>query len=291
MILITGATGPFGRTTIEHLIQKGVTPAEIAVLVRDETKAEDFKAKGIQVIKGDYHDFDSLLKAFQGVDKVLFVSSSEIQDRSKQHENVVKAAGKAGVKHVYYTSFERKNESDNSPIAMIAESHIHTENLLKESGIQYTILKNGTYLDMLPMFIGDKVLETGVIYIPSGKGKTAAALRSELAEATASVITSTGHENKSYNFSNSEAFTYSEVAEIISQTTGKKVNHISPTVEDFITTLSKEGVPEMYIHMTAGFARAQEQGEFDKTDTVLEKLLGRKPTTVREFIHQLYSSN
>ncbi|OYQ46062.1 NmrA family NAD(P)-binding protein [Flavobacterium aurantiibacter] len=181
MILITGATGQFGKLTIDFLLQKGVQPSEILALVRTEAAGNSFQERGIGIRVADYNDKDSLLRAFQGVTKLLFVSSSDLANRLQQHKNVVEAAAEIGVGHVVYTSFQRKNNSETSPLWQVAESHLATENWIKASGLNYTILKNNLYLDFVPGFIGEKVLETGVIYVPAGTGKLSAVLRSDMA--------------------------------------------------------------------------------------------------------------
>lgn len=289
MILVTGATGHFGKATIDFLLKKGISANSISALVRDVTKAEDLKAKGINLKIGDYDNYVTLLEAFKGVDKLLFVSGSDVVNRGKQQENTVKAAKEAGVKHILYTSFERKNETETSPIAFVAKSHIDTENQIKTSGMTYTILKNNLYLDVLPMFFGEQVLETG-IFLPAGDTKSAFTLRNDMAEATANILTSQGHENKEYSFSNTENISLHEVAQNLSEIVGKEVNYISPSQAVYVETLTTAGVPAEYIGMFAGFAEAIKQGEFSSEKTDLENILGRKPTTAKAFFTKVYTS-
>lgn len=91
-ILITGATGHFGRDAINHLLKQNFPAKNISALVRDASKAGDLQEKGIDVRTGDYEDYNSLVKAFEGVDKLLFISGSDVIKRVQQHQNVVKAA-------------------------------------------------------------------------------------------------------------------------------------------------------------------------------------------------------
>ena len=289
MILITGAAGSLGKATINFLLEKGYQAQNIIALVRDEAKAPDLKAKGVIIKIGDYDNYDSLLSAMAGVEKVLLISGSDVVKRSTQHENVVNAAKEAGIKHILYTSFQRKNESDSSPIAFVAKSHIDTENMVKSSGIAYTILRNNIYLDMLPIFLGEKVLETGVFF-PAGETKSAFASRSDMAEAIANILIGKGHENKEYDLSNTESFSFQDIANSLSSLTGKGVNYFSPDKETYHQTLANAGVPAEYIGMFAGFAEAMKQGEFTETSTDLEKLLGRKPATAQEFLAKVYAS-
>lgn len=288
MILVTGATGMFGKHAVQQLMEKGVNTSDISVLSRSMEKANNYKEDGITVKIGDYNNSDSLVKAFEGVDKLLFVSSSETENRAEQHQNVVRAAKATGVKNIVYTSFMRNQETDNSAIAFLMDSHLKTEKWIKDSGIAYTFLQNATYLDMLPMFIGEQVLETGVIMQPAENGKSSSVLRQELAEAAAVVLTSEGHENKAYPLVNNQAISYNEVAELITEISGKNITYKSPSPEEYQATLKTYGVPDEYIGLFTAFSVAQANGELEMSDNSLEKLLGRKPTTAKEFLTKVY---
>lgn len=287
MILVTGATGALGAAVIDFLLKK-TAPSNIAALVRNPEKAADLRTKGIEIRTGDYDDPNSLVEAFQGVDKLYFVSGSDVQKRSAQHKNVVDAAKLAGVGHIVYSSFDRKTEDGSSPIAFVADSHLKTEAWIKASGIPHTLMLHGLYADMLPVFLGEKLLETGVIFQPSGEGKAAFTLRSDMAEAGAVVLTSDGHSGKSYRIVADEAFSYAEIAEILTEITGKPIRHVSPSAEEFVQVLTQSGVPTEYAGFFAAFAVAIAANEFENTQSDLAGLLGRKPTTVRAFLGQVY---
>lgn len=290
-ILVTGATGHLGKGTVEFLLKKGIAPNQISVLVRDESKASELKEKGVRILIGDYNDYASLVRAFTGVDKLLFVSSSDVANRVPQHENVVKAAKEVAVGHIIYTSGLLTVPMEKSAIRFVAQAHENTEQWIKESGLPYTFLKNNLYMDIIPMFIGDKVLETGTIYLPAGSGRTGFTLRSDMAEASANVLATDGHVGQEYNITNLEAYSYEDVAEAISRITGKTINYVSPSPEEFTTVLKNAGVPEEMIGALTGFTLAQAQGEFDIVGTDLETLLGRKPITLKEFLRSVYTGN
>lgn len=289
MILVTGATGGFGGAAIDALLNKGVATDRFAALVRTEEKGEALKAKGVQTRIGDYNDYASLVTAFKGIEKLLFVSSSDIENRDGQHQNVINAAKEAGVSHIMYTSFERKNENDDAPIAFINATHIVTEKWIEESGVSFTFLKNGSYFENLPMFLGEQVIASQTIYLPAKEGLATWALRSEMAEATAQILTTEGHENKSYTLTNTEAYSFDDVAKAISNTTQKEIKYVSPGVEEYKKVLQDAGVPDLYVGMLSGFALAQAEGEFDTQNSDLEKLLGRKPKTLQAFIDVAYA--
>ena len=200
------------------------------------------------------------------------------------------AAKQAGVKHILYTSFTRKNETGGSPIEVVAQSHIETEKLIKASGIAYTILKNALYADVLPLFLGDKVLETGV-FLPAGEGKVSFATRKDMAEAAAVILASLGHENKEYILAGDNNYSLNDVAVFLSELTGKEIPYTSPATEVYTETLTKAGVPLEYAGMFAGFGAAIAQGEFETVVTDLAALLQRKPTTLKEYLQSVYIKN
>lgn len=287
MILITGANGHFGTATIDFLLTRGTDPGGIAGMVRSPEKGKELRKKGIDVRIGDYDDYQSLVNAFKGVDKLLLISGPDITKRVRQHENAVKAAWQEGVKHLVYTSFERRNETESSPIYMVAKAHLRTEEVIREYGMPATILRNNLYIDGLPMFLGEQVLDKG-IYFPAGDTPASFALREEMAEAASMVLSGEGHENRTYHIANSEAVSFKDIAKILSEIAGRDVPYLSPDPETYRETMSKAGVPAEAVAFFAGFAEGVRQGEFHPGKNDLERLLGRKPTAVREFLEGFY---
>ena len=287
MILVTGITGHLGKAVLNHLLKK-VEPQELAALARNREKSLWAKAKGVDVKLADYNDYSSLVRAFTGVDKVYFVSGNDVLKRDQQHINIIAAAKECGVKHVVYTSFQRANDDPESPIAFATRCHWQTEKLLVGSGLTYTILRHALYMDGLPMFLGEKVLKSGTIFLPAGTGKAAFAMRSELAEAGANVLLTEGHENKVYELSGPDAYSFDHIANILSDISGKIIRYVSPSVDSFKQELSTTGTSAQIISVVAGFSDGIKQGEFSSTGPALEILLGRKPMDIRDFLTNVY---
>ena len=286
MILITGATGHFGKAAINSLLDKGIPASNITALIRDESKAADLQEKGIQIKLGDYHNYDSLNNALKGVDKLLLVSSSDLSERLTQHKNVINAAKENGVKHIVYTSIDIESFTA-SVIPLVSQIHSDTADYLKESGVPYTLLNDTLYADLVPMFAGEKVLETG-IFFPAGDGKTPFVARAEMAEAAAVVLTTEGHENKSYAITAATAYSFTEIAAMLTEISGKDVQYLKPEADAYIAALVNAGVPEGDAAFFAGFGVAIGKGEFDTNRSDLAKLLGRKPMELKEFLKTIY---
>jgi NAD(P)H dehydrogenase (quinone) len=287
MILVTGATGNLGKATINSLLNKGISANNIAALVRDESKSAELKSKGIQVRIGDYQNFESLKNAFQDVDKLLLISSSsEIAHRFEQHKNVINAAKETGVGHIIYTSFNMKDLRRSIMVGDV-QYHADTSDYLKQIAVPYTLMDNTLYADMIPMLSGNNILDEG-ISIPAGNGKIPFLPITEMAEAIAVVLTTPGHENKEYVIAADAAFSFAEIADLISDILGKRVTYYQPEVDSYIARLVQNGFSEDDSAYLARYGEAIARGEFDTNKSDVKQLLGRSPISLKDFLRSIY---
>lgn len=284
-ILITGATGHLGKTTIDFLLQQGVNADQIVALARDINKVASIIEKGIEVRIGDFDNKASLEKATEGIDKVLLVSGLD-QHRLQQHKNVVDASKKNSVKHIVYTGVSMRDR--NAFLNPTMADHFETEDYIKENGIAYTFLRNSLYSDAMPLFAGEKVIDTG-IFIPAGEGKVPFVFRKDLAEANANVLAQSGHENKTYNLTGGDLYSFSDITKILSDLSGKTVSYTSPDEKTFSDTLKEAGVSDAVIHVLSSFSADIRIGQFEVPSNDLENLIGRKPTDFKNILKEIYS--
>jgi NAD(P)H dehydrogenase (quinone) len=281
MILITGANGHLGSQTIDFLL-KNNSDEDVAGLVRSAEKGAELKEKGVEIRIGDYTDYPSIEKAVEGINTLLLISSSTLEGRIDQHNNVIQAAKEAGVQQILYTSIV---EADKE-LSPLSHDHAATERLIKESGISYTIYRNAFYMEFLPLFLGD-ALETGHWAFPSDGNAINLALRSEMAEALANGLANAEqHKNSIYKITSSQAYTLEGIADLLSEASGKEISYSDISVSDFEQALTEAGLPEEQIAMSVMTATTFVNGALDFIYDDLEKLLGRKPTGLETFISE-----
>jgi len=281
-ILVTGVSGAIGRGTVEHLLKKGIPASEVVGLSRKKEDLADLAARGVEIRLGDYLDYDSLLRAFEGVDKVMLTSAVAFSDRFTQHYNVITAARQAGVKHVVYMAIMRK-EGSGRIMPEITESDLFTEQVLKSSGLDYTILYHPPFIDVLSLYFDANPYENG-IKVPAADGKMAPATRDELAEAHAEILSTPGHENKTYSLGGVEAISFADIAKTLADTKGKPVPFTTITAKQYIDAIVAKGTPLQVAEFLTNWVVAIDEGEFEHQSGDLERLLGRKPKTFREYI-------
>ena len=276
---VTGASGPFGRHAVTGLIESGVAPSDIVALVRTPSKVADLAEQGVQVRTADYSATETLAAALAGVDTLLLVSSSEVGQRFAQHSNVIDAAKSAGVSRIVYTSVLR---ADTSELALAPE-HKATEAALRASGVAFTLLRNGWYIEN---YLGqvEQYKATGEIVGASGDGRVSAAPRADFAAAAVAALVQPGHENAVYELGGAPAFTMTELAAALSSATGTTIVYRNVTPEELTSILEGVGLDAG----TAGFvtaldvATAREDLYTDSGD--LQRLLGRESTPLAEVL-------
>ncbi|MEU2124034.1 SDR family oxidoreductase [Nocardia niwae] len=273
-IAVTGASGQLGRLVVEELLRAGSTPVAI---VRDPRKVADLAERGVDVRQAPYDDPAALERALDGVDRVLLISGNEFGARVAQHTNVIRAAERAGVELLAYTSIP--NAADNPLI--LAQEHKATEAVLARSSVPHVLLRNGWYWEN---YVGGlaHAVESGVLHGAAGEGRVAGAARADYAEAAARVLTSDGHAGRAYELGGGERLTYAELAQVISDASGKPVRYENLPEADYAAALSRAGLPDAYAKALADADAGIATGILDVRSGDLEKLLGRPATPAVE---------
>ncbi|MET4781277.1 NAD(P)H-binding protein [Glaciihabitans sp. UYNi722] len=279
MIVITGATGALNGATVDHLLER-VPAADIAVAVRDVAKAQRFADLGVALRYGDYAEPGSLTTAFDGADQVLLVSSSDPgADAVSLHRAAIDAAVAVGAGRILYTSHQ--GASLESPFRP-ARDHAATEQLLADSGIAWTSLRNGFYAHSLNWLMGPW-RETGTILVPAD-GPVSWTAREDAAEAAAVILASDVAYDGPTTLTASAAPTFEDIAAIASELTSREITRVVMDEEDWIARQVAQGTKEFVSRFSLGIYKAAQEGRFAGVDPLLAELLGREPRTVRELL-------
>lgn len=268
-IAITGATGQLGRLVINKLKEKIPTDNMIA-LSRSVEKAKGLE---VEVREFDYEKPAMLKPALKGVDTLLLISASEIGKRFSQHKHIIEAAKSAGIKWIVYTSLLR---TDNTSLD-IGTEHKVTEKLLKESGIPFTILRNGWYTENYTSSVPGAI-RGGALMGCAGNGKISGAARADYADAAVAVLTGKNHQGKIYELAGDNFFTLSDLAAEISRQTGKNIPYKNLSEKDYASALKNFGVPEEFAKVIAGWDTAASKNDLFDDSHQLSRLTGKATT-------------
>jgi NAD(P)H dehydrogenase (quinone) len=271
---LTGSTGQLGGLVARHLAEAGIAQR---LLVNSVSRAPRLPG-ATPVASGRYADRESSIRALHGVDLLFMVSAHESVERVQHHRTFVSAAADAGVKHIVYTSF-----LGAAPQATftLARDHFATEEAIRASGMQYTILRDSLYLDVLPHFAG----QDGVIRGPAGNGRLAAVARADVARASAAVLRAPdSHAGSTYQLTGSEALTLEDIATILTEVTGRRTSFHDETIEEAYASRMLYGAAPWQVDAWVSTYLAIRTGEMATVTTDVRSLTGREPLTLRQII-------
>ncbi|GGD96207.1 NAD(P)H-binding protein [Paenibacillus nasutitermitis] len=217
-IVMTGATGKLGNLIARQLLFR-LPPEELIVSVRRPDAAADLAEQGVKVRFGDYDAPDSLEVSFAGATRLLLISSSHANDavRLRQHAAALEAAGKAGIKHLIYTSMAYAGQG------RLHRLHLDTEQMIHASGIPFTFLRNAYYTELIRALGIREAAASGGLVSPRGKWIFNTADRRDLARAAAAVLTEDGHAGRTYELTAPKVWTLYDLARALSEATGRRV--------------------------------------------------------------------
>ena len=273
MIAVTGATGALGGRVSAGLAELGVPQR---LVVRDPSRAPSIP--GAEVVGGsDYADGDAMRRAFDGADKVFFVSAGEDRNRVDLHRGVVDAAVAAGVERIVYTSFFA---AAPDTVFTFGRDHFHTEEHIKASPLRWTFLRDNIYLDFMPFFAG----EDGVIRGPAGDGRAAVVARDDIAASAVAVLAGEGHDGAIYEMTGPESLTLYEAAEQVAQAAGRPVTYVPETLEEARASRAPSGAPDWEIEGWVTSYASIAAGELERISPDVERLTGRPPISLAQFL-------
>ena len=260
-IIVSGASGHLGGLTVEALLARGVPASRLILVSRTPEKLEKYAKLGASTRFGDFTEPESLAAAYAGGTRMLLISvgGTKTEPASELLGRAISAAKAAGVKQIAYTSYIGISRGDNSD--RISMNHQETEDLLKASGVAWTMLRNSIYMDGL-IRQGATMIADGRAVIPPNESPIGYIARADCAAAAAAVLATPGHENAAYDITGPELLGVREIAAAASAVSGKPIE----VVEGGADARPGFGRPAMAF-----------------TSTDFQKLTGRPPTSVRAF--------
>ncbi len=290
-IIVTGASGQFGRMVTDVLLQR-VPASELILVTRKPATLAHLAARGAQVRAGDFDKPETLVEAFRGGERMLLISTLSVGRRAEQHTRAIKAAVTAGVRHIAYTSSGGAHP-DNP--ALVIPDHLRTEQVLKDCGLPFTILRDSLYIEAPLHQIAPRALASGQWITSSGEGCIGFVAKRDCVAVAATVLIEAGHEGRTYELTGPDLLSFRDVARIASEVDGRPVEYTIVSDAEMEAMLAAVGVPKHYqegmftpgvgtssIDDIASYERGIREGYFAvKSDDVLN-VLGRAPISLRE---------
>jgi NAD(P)H dehydrogenase (quinone) len=282
-LVITGASGQLARRAAELVLDRA-PPEDLILVTRTPQKLADLAARGVAVRHADFAMPGTLRAAFEGGERLLLVSATDLAHRTAQHEAAIAAATAAGIRHIVYTS-GLKPEPPNP--AVVAPSHYATEQALARSGLAWTVLRNSLYADyQVPE--AAQALKTGELVHNRGTGTVAYVAREDCAAAAAAVLLQSGHEGAVHEITGPESFGADDLAALYAEIGGRPVRARALDDAAFVASLVGDAANDDHLRygaeLVASFGRSIREGYMDSRTDAVEELTGRAPQRLAEIL-------
>lgn len=278
MILIVGATGTVGRDVVTRLIERGVP---VRAMTRDPERARALPGfGGAEIVAADPFVPETLGPALAGVDKVFFIPPGGPGWNVGQR-NVIEAAKQAGIKHLVKVS---ATCADPGAPSMALSYHYEGEQLLKESGVPFTVLRPSSFMQNFFNYV-PSIRFQSTVYMCLGDTRMALVDTRDIADVGVAVLTSEGHEGKTYDITGPESLTYAEAVEKLSAALGRPVQYQDLPPEAYEQALIGMGVPAWAAVEVANiYGRGPYRaGQTAAVASTVQELLGRSARSFAEF--------
>jgi NAD(P)H dehydrogenase (quinone) len=258
-IIITGAAGRLGSAVVGQMLRL-FPEALVAVTTRFPEAARRWSNRGVEVRRGDFNDAANLSEAFAGAERLLIISTSADNAlRVEEHRRAIAAARQAGVGHIHYTSIVQRAGSKFLP----TKGHLQTEADLAQSGLRSTILRNGQYMENLPMFLRIG-MDGDTIALPPD-GPTAWVALDDLAEGIARILAAPDGEEReparALTLTGPEAVDFLFIAGLLSRILGRPIGRKNISDQEFIRRAVEAGMSAVLAQVLASGFRSRAAGE------------------------------
>ncbi|MDT8398143.1 MAG: SDR family oxidoreductase [Pseudomonadales bacterium] len=242
-IVVSGASGDLG-SRVTRLLLDTVDPASLILLSRNPGKIPAAGLRGAAIRRADFNDPDTLPAALAGGELMLLISTLSIGRRVQQHGNAITAAKQAGIKHIIYTS-SLGVQPQNPSIS--AQEHYATEQMLRDSGLTFTLLRNSWYADVIPTLMLPTALATGGFVGSTGEGHVAPVYKQDCARVAAAILTDPDkHANAVYEITGPDLINFSDIARICSELSGRSLSYTCISHAQQLANFDAMGVSRDY---------------------------------------------
>ena len=276
--LVTGATGRTSAGIVRHL---GAAGEEVRALVRDSDKAKKTfdTLDGVEIVAGAFDDEAVLTKAFDGVD-VAFLGLGSSPDQIRLEKAIIDGAVQAELPQlVKLSSIATSHDS----ALFVGRLHAEIQDHLVASGLSYTLLCPATFANNL-LYAARSVAAENRWSGAAPTGRVAYIDIRDLSEGAALVLRDPALHGRTYDLSGPDAYTFPEIAELLSKILGHGVTYVPVSPDDRRAALLRDSPSEWFAELRLSLETSAETGQIGTVTTTLTELLGHEPRTVENFL-------
>ena len=273
MILVTGATGNVGGEVLRGLLELGLP---VRAAVTDPTRARETLPTNADIVRFDFTDSSTFGLALEGVTRV-FLMRPPVMGDPKVFQSFLEALKSRNVEQVVFLSLLG---AQGNPVV----PHRKLELAIEKLELPHVFLRPSFFLQNLSTTHLQDILERNDLFVPAGNGRTSFIDARDIAAVAVRALSVPHIVNGGIDLTGAEALTYSEVAAVFSEVLGRRITYSNPAPPKFGLEMQKRGMKPEFVNVMILIYNTNRFGLAARVTNDVERILGRKPLTVGDFV-------
>ncbi len=280
-ILVTGATGTVGSRLAHSLATS--SDLKVRALVRDEAKAGELAALGIELHKGSFEDEASLTAALRGVDTLVLITAAGPRAGEQAGAAIERARG-AGIRKVVRLSAIKASPdgpTDNT------RQHGRTERLLRDSGLAFVALRPQYFMQNVFGSLAS-ILREGALYAGVGEARIGMIDTRDVADCMERAVRTADFDGQSLELTGPESVSHEQVAATLSEALARPVKYVAVSPEAVGESMRSVG-GDWLAQLMVDYMRAYRGGFGDFVTDAVQAMTGRPPRSLATFAREVFA--
>ena len=283
-ILVTGATGTTSQYVIQHLVKKGI---KVRAMVRTiDERSKQLETLGVEIVKGDFLDIDSLRLALKGIKRAFFCYPFK-DHLPKAAAYFSKVAKEENVEMV--VAMSQMGAREDTP-SLATQNHVITESIFDWANVGAVHIRPGLFAWNYLGFAAPTVASQHRFYYPNSEAKYTIIHPKDIGEVVAEILSDDKketHIGKRYDLTGSKTYSASEVAKCIGNVLNQDIEYIPISVDEWIDAIKNHPTinPFLAKHLRE-FSSEISDGRFNRTTTTVKDITGHEPRSFEQYIDE-----
>jgi uncharacterized protein YbjT (DUF2867 family) len=271
-VLVTGATGNVGRPLVEELRRRG---ADVRAADRDPTRQGG--DGNVARVRFDWQGADTWDDAFAGVERVFVLRPPHLSKPRTEMVPALERAKALGVRHVVFLSLQGAENNRVVP-------HRQVEDWCRSSGLDWTFVRASFFMENLTTTHRSDIRDRDELMVPAGRGATAFVAAADVAAVAAAALTEQGHAGVAWTPTGDRAWTYDEIANVLSDVLGRPIRYARPgALRYLVHAVRRLRMPVAMAAVTLAIYTVARLGRAGGLTDDVRTVLGRRPISFEDW--------
>ncbi len=270
-VLVIGANGNVGSALVPLLEQAGHT---VRRGTRHAPEHDTQVHVQVNLLSGE-----GIAEALEGVQAAFLMAPPGHTNQDELLVPVIEAARQHHVEKLVLMSAMGADADESAPLRRV-------ERVLEQAGLRYNIIRPNWFMQNFETFWGQPIREQGQILLPTGNAKGSFIDARDIAAVAAVLLTSSRFDDQAFDLTGSEALDHHEVAAILSDVTGRRIEYVDVPPDALCTPLRQAGLSGDYVEFLLLILSYFKLGYAARITEAVQQITGHAPRRFADYARE-----